>query len=426
MRRYILLLCFTLFAVNLTLAQDNVVDVTISNPQPFIGERIVYTVTFTSSLDLSGAQIRLPQFVGFAQEPQTPTLSTVPVNNVIQNVVQQDIILYPNRTDQIIIDTATIIVPETPFQSGIEVTSNTFPIVVSALPEGAPETFTGGVGQFDISATIDPPTIQAGNPNTLRITVTGSGNFSQLTSPQLRLPDTWDVFPGTSTTTTTGANLQAKTFEYQFFADQTGSVELPAIVFSYFDPLTTSYRTLTTQAGSINVEGDFTASQSSNTIQSNNRLELKPMTDRPDTLLPNNTFWFLWLITPCLALVFAISRLATRPSQPKATETTRKQSKSLKAVSAQFGLAKNADPNQAYAIIEQTIFQYLSSKYKQDINSNNLDEATANLPETIQQRLHVCIEQSQAGRYAPVTEDDVNKLIRRTYKTLQMIEEERK
>jgi|GEM_PF-3058184 len=418
----ILLLLFTSFVAT---AQDNVLDVNISNPQPYIGEVITYTIRFTSSLDLSNVQIQPPSFIGFAQQPNTPTLSTSPANNVILNVVEQDFTLYANQTGGLLIDPTTIIIPESPFQSGIEVTGETLSLNVLSLPEGAPDTFTGGVGQFDINVAIDKPTVQAGEPNLLQIAITGIGNFSQLNAPQLDLPPNWEVFESSSSTVNTTTNLQTKTFEYQFFANQSGNISIPSILFTYFDPITASYQTIVGEAGTFDIEGEFASNQSNNTVQSTNRLTLKPMSDRPEAIIPSNLFWLLWLIAPVLALSIFVVRTLTRPRQTPTAQTTRRQSKSLQTVTTQLSKARQSDPNQAYAIVQQTILHYLSAKYKQDVTLDNLSHMITNLPANLQQRLNVCMEQARSGQYAPVTQEDAEKLIRRTYKTLQLVEEQR-
>ena len=67
----------------------------------------------------------------------------------------------------------------------------------------------------------------------------------------------------------------------------------------------------------------------------------------------------------------------------------------------------------------------LLEKYKKEITADELSATISNLPVNLQQRILVCLEQAQAGQYAPITPEDAEKLIRRTYKTLQLLEEER-
>lgn len=423
MIRYFIIFWLLFVAPVIVFAQDNILDVTVSKPQPYIGEIVVYSVKFTSSLDLDQAEIQLPQFVGFAQQPSPVVRSTINVNGVILNVIQQDINLYANRVGSLQIEPATVVVPESPFQSGQQVSSETIPINIVPLPPDAPDNFSGAVGQFDIRVTLDPPVVQAGEPNMLRIEITGTGNFNQITAPPLRLPPTWEVFERPASLDNASTNLQTKTFEYQFFTDQTGNITIPAVLFTFFDPITATYKTLTGEPGSITVEGEFATSQSADRLQNTQRLSLKPMSDRPESLLPSAGFWLLWVIPPLIAFVIMFPRVINRPRQVENVKSEHKQSRSFKTVAARLTQARQYEPNQSFAIVEETIIRYLSAKYKQDITANDIPELISNLPTTLQQRVLVCMEQAQSGRYAPVTAEDAEKLIRRTYKTLQLIEE---
>jgi len=422
-----LILLVTIFILtSIASAQEHTLDVTVSNPQPYIGEVITYTITLTSPFDLSEAQIRTPSFIGFAQQPAGLNQSTTPSNSVILNVIEQDIILYANQIGNLLINPTTIIVPESPFQNGFEVTSNPITITVQPLPDNAPETFTGGVGQFDMSVSIEPPIVEAGEPNTVRIAITGVGNFSQISSPPLRLPDTWEVFERPPATVSAGGNIETKTFEYQFFASQTGNLDLPAVLFTFFDPLTESYRTVSDDVEAVTVEGEFPTSQTVTEQSNSSRLALKPMTDTPDSQLPPNTFWLLWLIAPLIAIFLMFTRIISRSSRTQQAKSAPKQSKPLRIVSTQLGQARQSEPNQAYRIVEQTILQYLSTRYQQEVRPSNTPDVITDLPDRIQQKVKICLEQSQTGQYAPVTREDANKLIRRTYKTIQLIEEQRR
>lgn len=419
-----IIMCLILASAFVTVAQDNVVDVSVTNPTPYLGEIFTYSIKFTSSLDLGDAQIQPPQFVGFAQQPQQISRSTETTNGVILNIIQQDIILYANRDGNLVIEPSTIVVPDTPFQSGVQRDSTTLSINVQSLPPNPPPTFTDAVGQFDVSVTIDPLIVQAGEPNTLKIDITGTGNFNQFSSPPLQLPPDWDIFERPPRITNSSTTIQTKTFEFQFFANQTGALEIPPVNFTFFNPVTEGYQTIEGQTGGVTVEGQFRESSNSN-VQITNRLALKPMTDRPEALEPSSGFWILWLIPPAITLIFTIIRLVTGSSQSKTNEAPRSQSKSFKAVATQLTQARQIEPNQAFAIVEQSIIQYLSAKYQQEVNADDIPHLITKLPVTLQQRVIVCMEQAQSGRYAPVTTEDAEMLIRRTYKTLQLIEGER-
>ena len=64
-------------------------------------------------------------------------------------------------------------------------------IQVDPLPQ-KPEGFSGGVGQFSISASVDKNTVKAGNPVKVRVVIGGNGNLKLIIQPELSLPKDLD------------------------------------------------------------------------------------------------------------------------------------------------------------------------------------------------------------------------------------------
>jgi len=426
MIRYLVIILLILTTPVFTYAQENAVSVSLSNPQPYLGELFTYTVSFTSTLDITNTQVQLPPFIGFAQQPTQTRLSTETINGTSYNVFKQEITLYGNRDGDFVFEPAIIIVPDTPFQAGITVQSNPTTITVVPLPADKPDTFTNAVGQFDISVSLEPPIIQAGDPNLFSITITGSGNFDQITSPQLRLPDTWEVLPRPALFDDSSQRVQSKTFPFQIFPDQTGNVTIPAIIFTFFDPLVASYKTITSQDIAFTVDGEFIVQdQGSSNRAGTRQLPLKPMSGQSSTILPATGFWILWGVPPLVVLIISLVQFVSRPRQEQ-PRRTRKQSRVLQTAIVQLTQAQQQSPNQIYSIVEQTIIQYIAEAYRQEVSSaKQVMTVISDLPEILQERTYACLEQAQSGQYAPVTQDDANKLLRRTYKTLHLIEEER-
>ena len=66
-------------------------------------------------------------------------------------------------------------------------------IQVDPLPE-RPAGFSGGVGHFSVSASLNKTETKANDPVTLRITVSGSGNLKLVKQPQIELPKDFDKY----------------------------------------------------------------------------------------------------------------------------------------------------------------------------------------------------------------------------------------
>jgi hypothetical protein len=132
-------------------------------------------------------------------------------------------------------------------QKEVTVSSPPGDLKVLALPtDGRPRDFSGAVGTFKIASDLSSKTAAVGDPLTLRMRVSGTGNFDRVDSPMLEHVDQWKTYPPKSTfaqSDTVGFKGE-KTFEQPLIASQPGAQTLPALTFSYFDPATHSYEIL--------------------------------------------------------------------------------------------------------------------------------------------------------------------------------------
>lgn len=124
-------------------------------------------------------------------------------------------------------------------------------IEVKALPEAnKPASFTGAVGKFSLEAALQKTDFPANEPGKLLLKISGVGNLQLLTAPSLSWPDRIDPFDP-KVTEDLNKNVVpisgSKTFEYSFSADAPGEYTLPAINFSYFDPVDGAYKTISTK-----------------------------------------------------------------------------------------------------------------------------------------------------------------------------------
>jgi hypothetical protein len=129
----------------------------------------------------------------------------------------------------------------------ITITSPTTDLTVLALPsEGRPADFSGAVGTFKSASDLSATNAAVGDPLTLKLRVTGSGNFDRVDSPMLEHVDQWKTYPPKSSFAAGDAigYKGEKTFEQPVVATHPGAQTLPGLAFSYFDPSTRKYETL--------------------------------------------------------------------------------------------------------------------------------------------------------------------------------------
>jgi len=135
----------------------------------------------------------------------------------------------------------------------------TAPLEITArpLPPGAPDTFDGAVGQFALTASVAPTSVEVGDAVELVAEVRGSGNLILLDPLQLEVPAQVTLYePETATQlerTDAGVESTA-TYTYTFVARQPGTVALPPVTFSFFDPAAEAYRTIQQTPAPITVQ----------------------------------------------------------------------------------------------------------------------------------------------------------------------------
>jgi hypothetical protein len=141
--------------------------------------------------------------------------------------------------------------PFTTERRPLDLRSDALPLNVLPLPEaGRPPGFSGAVGSFTMDVTAAPTQLTAGDPVTVRMKLTGTGNLSDATPPELTRTDgfrTYEPRAAKSDGSGTGGVAASKSFEQVLIANDATVRAVPPVRFSYFDPQTHRYQTLESQ-----------------------------------------------------------------------------------------------------------------------------------------------------------------------------------
>ena len=270
-------------------------------------------------------------------------------------------------------------------QKDIKVASAPVELTVSTLPaQGRPPDFSGAVGTFQIASDVSPSTASAGDPLTLRLHVTGSGNFDRVDSTMLEHVEQWKTYPPKSSfkSSDTLGYKGEKTFEQPLIASKPGAQTLPGLTFSYFDPATRRYETARTPPLSVTISpalADRTlsaseiAAGSAVTPAGQSSSRLRPDHLAADTLV--NSLVPLYLqprflaIPSLLALAFAGGwlRLRTRAANPnyEASARDRALSKAANQVLVQLNEAARAgDPAEFFNLARSALQRMLAPRWQ--------------------------------------------------------------
>jgi hypothetical protein len=137
----------------------------------------------------------------------------------------------------------------------LTVSSQKVSVTVLPLPaEGKPPGFSGAVGDFQMAASASPNNLAVGDPVTVEIAVSGSGNFDALTAPALSDPTGWKTYPSRRyvmdgmADPNLATSVERRIGFTQVVVPEKQQSAVPPFERSFFSPSQRQYVTLRTQA----------------------------------------------------------------------------------------------------------------------------------------------------------------------------------
>ncbi len=261
---------------------DLILWTVVDTPEPYIGQAITVRYYIYTRLQVSDFSVQqLPDFTGFWSEevpvPASPEVKTKIINGAkYAEALVYQVVLYPTVTGELVIDPLRMVFqvesnqvdpfgssPHSPFSTFFRqarqemVAAQAITVPVKALPEqGKPDDFSGAVGQFELSATIDKDSVQAGEAVVLTVRLAGNHGLKTLPTPQFEpIPNvkSYDpkseevvVYPGR-------AGWKMRDFSYILVPHMAGDYQIPPVQYSYFNPEINTYATISTDTLSFHV-----------------------------------------------------------------------------------------------------------------------------------------------------------------------------
>ncbi|MEO5563818.1 MAG: BatD family protein [Chitinophagaceae bacterium] len=128
--------------------------------------------------------------------------------------------------------------------------SGSIPITVKAPPaKNRPPDFSGATGKFSIAAEVNKNELGRNEEGELIITVSGKGNFTQLSAPVIQWPHGIEGFDPQIKDELDHNHSPLKgtrVFRFPFVSSKAGNYTFPSISFSFFDPDSNHYKTVLT------------------------------------------------------------------------------------------------------------------------------------------------------------------------------------
>ncbi|MEZ7884916.1 MAG: BatD family protein [Bacteroidales bacterium] len=242
-------------------SNDIFMRMSISKSRVFKGEHLIATLKLYTKVPIAGFEdVKFPTFNGFwSQEIDTPQSIEFQRESVDGKIYNSALIrrymLIPQQTGPITIDASEMIcqVQVKSASRGQSVFDDFFDsyqtvrkrltapaqrIVVDPLPAGAPQSFTGAVGDFSMTAKLNKDSVNANEAVSMIITVSGTGNINLVEAPKFTLPAEFEAYDVkiTDNSRNSGKGISgSKQYEYPFIPRKQGEYKLPSVEFSYFD-----------------------------------------------------------------------------------------------------------------------------------------------------------------------------------------------
>ena len=249
-------------------ADDLLVRVFFSKSSVYEQEPVVATIKVYTKYDISSFMVTTqPAFEGFLTEELPVDLETSIEHYNGQNyhtAVLKRLLLYPQKAGTLSVNSGkydvTIVQYEQvnmgffgttsrPIERNVTTSSNAATLNVKALPTPQPAGFSGAVGHFSVSTTLEPELMRTNEASVYSYIVKGTGNIKFLSAPEVEFPagvDSYTPKTDISANIIGGGTNMSGTFrtDYTIVPQEVGNFTIPGTPFIYFDVESGDYKTI--------------------------------------------------------------------------------------------------------------------------------------------------------------------------------------
>ncbi len=424
----------------------------VSNPKPFLNEgiSIVYKLYYSPQINVTNVgEIETPEFENFwSQNIKIPRLQIErgSYNGESYNYVTwKKTVLYPQKTGRLeILPLSLDVSVDVPTnrrdffgnriysQVSKKITAGRRVIQVSELPDNAPSSFNGAVGDFDIELTTTKTDLNASESLQATIKISGKGNLKLFSPPSIEAPSSLEKYDPeyTENVSTNLAGMNGNISNtYTLVPQFQGKYPISSVDFTFFNTSLKKYETLKTKEIIVNVlEGPTLLTEKvdpqnsttpSNILPSINQfkfIKTKPnLVNINSSSFINSTYFYIIIFLPFFIIILTVIFFKSK----KITDSDLKKYKSISANKLArkylFEAKKNLDKKDMfYVSLEKAMHNFLKSKLSietsdyskeriQDLLKNrNVDDDT--------QKLFIrLIENCEFARYTPASNVAINK-----------------
>lgn len=418
---------------------DLFIKVTADKRRVHEQEPVLLTYKVYTLLDLTQLDGKMPDLTGFhSQEIPLPQQKNFQIERVkgraYRTVTWSQYLMYPQMTGKLNIPSITfkgIVVQQNrsvdPFEaffnggSGYvevkrEIVAPGLTIQVDPLP-AKPADFSGGVGRFSMSAQLSKTTVKAGEPVTLRVVVSGTGNLKLIKQPIVNFPkdiDKYDPKITDKTKLTTAGVGGNMVYDFLVVPRNQGQFTIPEVSLTYYDTQANAYKTVKTKPFTLTVTpGD--GKNTSATYDSPKDYDIRGIKEGDVRSTVANqgffgsTFYWVSLLIPLLAFVILLIVFRKRALnnadvvKMRGKHANKMARKRLKKASQLMFMGHS---NEFYDEVLRALWGYVSYKLNipvEELSRENIHDQLANrrVDDVTIQRFLSALDECEFERYAP-------------------------
>ena len=418
----------------------------LSRTKVVVGEPIIATLKLYQRVNIGAFEnVSFPTFNGFwSQEIEAPTnieFQREVVDGQIYNAaLLRRFVLIPQHQGQITIDPAELVcvvnIRVSPGGTSIfdgffddyrtvrkKVSTGSRVVDVSPLPAGAPASFGGGVGTFEISAKLSRDSLKTHEAASLLVTVTGKGNVSLLEAPKVSFPPDMEVYDTKVSEKVEKNGLSgSKYYEFPFIPRSYGDFVIEPIKYSYYDVDKAMYVTLETPAIPVTVaKGNETdaggviiagpSQKDVRTLGSDIRFistKAPGLVQKGDFLVGSKLFWILVAVLFILAVAAwaAFRKVAARRADVVGTRNRKATKMALKRLHLASDFLKRNLYTAFYEELHKALLGFISDKLNMpvaELSRDRISDAlkTGNVSDSLAETFIGILDACEFARYAP-------------------------
>jgi hypothetical protein len=302
-------------------------------------------------------------------------------------------------------------------------------IDVKQLPAGKPANFSGGVGEFTVSSSINTQELKTNDAVTIKLVISGTGNMKLINTPEVGFPQDFEIYDpkvDNNFNLTREGLSGSKVIEYLAIPRHAGNYTIPAIEFVYFDLKSKTYKTLKTDPYTLNVaKGEGNASQVVSNFTSKEDLkvlgkDIRYIKTGDTNLSPKGNYFFgstayyMWYLIPLalfIAFMIVYRKQAIENANVAKVRTKKANKVATKRMKNAGKLLAEKNTSAFYDEVLKALWGYISDKMNMPVSQlskDNIEEELIrhNVSEELIKDFIGTLNECEFARYAPGNQNE--------------------